>query len=130
MMVAGYRSLRQALPLLVLLFVTACASAGASTEAVSDTGAEPGQHIITVHNDHGSFSEITVYIIPAVGMQQALGTVPANETRSFNFEGRRGSYHLLLRRPTGDARSDTFNLPDSGVAEWRTSQRRVLIRSR
>jgi acyl-CoA synthetase (AMP-forming)/AMP-acid ligase II len=90
----GY-GVRRWLPLLlVAAVITACASAG-DTEAGAGAVAEPGDHIITVHNDHGSFTEVTVYIVPAAGIQQALGTVPANETRSFTFSGARGQYRLL-----------------------------------
>jgi hypothetical protein len=125
----GYGVQRWLPVLLVAAVITACASAG-DTEAGAGAVAEPGDHIITVHNDHGSFTEVTVYIVPAAGIQQALGTVPANETRSFTFSGARGQYRLLARRPLGDGRTDTFNMPASGHAEWRTSQSRVLVRSR
>jgi hypothetical protein len=108
-----------------ILMSAACASAPAGVSP-----AEPGQHVITVLNDHTSFTEILVSIVPFGGTAQQLGVVPGGETRALAFEGNRGSYHLLARRAGGDARTDTFNLPDSGHVEWRTSQRRVQVRSR
>jgi hypothetical protein len=114
--------------LLAALAVTACASGARVDEGA--VAAQAAEHVITVRNDHESFTEVLIFVIPTAGIQQLLGTVAANETRSFAYSAPRGPYRLLARRPSGDSATETFHMPGSARVEWRTSQRRALVRGR
>jgi hypothetical protein len=127
-MLSRIRLLPGLLALSLLALLPSCASTPA---AEAGPAAAPGEHTITVQNDHTSFLEAAIYIQPDAGaVQVPLGSVPAGESRTFTYSGARGWHRLIARRNTGDIMSEQFTMPDGARIEWRTSQRRVQVRSR
>jgi hypothetical protein len=122
--------LSRAVALFAAVVLAGCASAPAAEGEAGATAPAAG-HQVTVHNDHTSWLEATIFILPDAGaVQTMLGTVPPGESRTFTYTGERGWHRLIARRNTGDLSSEQFTMPDNSRLEWRTSQPRVQVRSR
>jgi hypothetical protein len=116
--------------LLGVILTAACAS-------TPEQGAESGgggaalatdESVVTVDNNHTSFTTITIFLVPeSGGVRQSLGVVEAGQTRTFPIALQNGPYRLLAQLTAGDLQSDRFNVTGRSSITWDLNLNRVRV---
>lgn len=122
-----------------LLMFVAAACAGRSTGSTGGMDTVTGQQapapegsVIQILNTSPGSVAVTVYMVPdGAGVDTALGTVEAGQTREFAFNGPPGRYRIRTVGATGEVTSDIFQLYRNSQVRWDMSLgRRVQVSQR
>jgi hypothetical protein len=71
---------------------------------------------------------VTIFLQPeAGGVRQSVGVVDASDSKNFPITPQRGWYVLIAQRPSGDLRSDRFNVPGPSTIMWDLQLNRVRV---
>lgn len=86
--------------------------------------------VITVNNEHSSLNHITIYLVPALGTPERLGTVDLNKSRDFTVRRAQisGTYRLWARSGTRRGfYSPEFSMAERDVLEWDLRMNQVFL---
>jgi hypothetical protein len=124
------RSFVRALSLLAIVYNAGCATTPDEAATTAGAGAATGESVVTVDNNHNSFSAMTIFLVPdAGGVRQSLGVTEAGQSRSFSLT-LRGWYTLIAQHTGGDVRSDRFHVAGRSTIMWDLQLNRVRVATR
>ena len=132
----AFRNPVSALFLFAVVLTAACASTpAADTTTTPPAGgggaAATGGSVLTIDNNLSTMTAVTIFLQPdAGGVRQSVGVIDAGDSKNFPVTVQRGWYTLVAQRPSGDLRSERFNVPGPSTITWDMQLNRVRVVAR
>jgi hypothetical protein len=130
----AFRTPVRVLFLSAAILTAACAStpeASSTTPPGGGSAAATGGSVVTLDNNLSAMTAVTVFLEPeSGGVRQSLGVIDAGASKSLPMTVQRGWYILVAQRPTGDLRSDRFQVPGPSTIAWDMQFNRVRVTAR